>query len=158
MFKLFRTKETTVASRQDTRADTSGTTPEERPTRDWIDDLSDDERDRVIEKVAVGVVKRGMETPAILFLEMHKPVSFFASQGLVILSPFTAPFIGLDNVQVASKLLEKRENVELLIRRIEDLSVERDAEEKAASKAARAARKKTGRERSPRDHSVSKHT
>src|SRR5207248_272623 len=100
--------------------------------RDWTDDLSDDERDQVIEKIAHGVVRHRMETAAILFLEMHKPVSFFASQSMVVLSPFTAPFVGLENVQVASKLMEKRENVELLIRRIEEVSVEQDAARKAA--------------------------
>jgi len=112
-------------------------TPEERPARDWIDELSDEERDEVIEKVAKTVVKRGMETPAILFLEMHKPVSFFASQSLVVVSPFAGPFIGMDNVQVASKLMEKRENVERLIQRIEELAVARDIELKAAKRRAR---------------------
>jgi hypothetical protein len=123
----------------------SGGTAIEREPRDWTDELSDEERDRVIENVARGAVDRGMATPAILFLEMHKPVSFFASQGLVMFSPFTAPFIGMDNVQVASKLIEKRENVELLIRRIEELSTERDAEEHARRQAARAA-KRNGQE------------
>lgn len=99
--------------------------------RDWLDDVSDEERDRVIEKIAQEVVKRGMDTPAVLFLEMHKPVSFFASQTLVAMSPFTAPFVGMGNVQVASKLMEKRENVELLIRRIEELAAEQDAEARA---------------------------
>lgn len=105
--------------------------------RDWLDALTDEERDRIIESVAQGVVRHRMETAAILFLEMHKPVSFMASQGLVVLSPFTAPFIGMENVQLASKLIEKRENVELLIRRIEELSAEKEAEDRASKKIAR---------------------
>jgi hypothetical protein len=63
-----------------------------------------------------------METPAILFLEMHKPLSFIASQGLVTTSPLIAPFIGIENVQIASQLLADRKNVELLIDRIEELA------------------------------------
>jgi hypothetical protein len=114
--------------------------PVERAPRDWVDDLPDSERDEIIEKVATQVVSRRMATPAILFLEMHKPVSFIASQSLVVLSPFTAPFVGMDNVQVASKLLEKRENVEKLIQRIEELSAEQEAGDRASKKAARAAR------------------
>jgi hypothetical protein len=109
--------------------------------------LADDERDRIIEKIAQETVKRGMETPAVLFLEMHKPVSFFASQSLVVFSPFTAPFVGLENVQVASKLMEKRENVELLIRRIEELSVERNAERDAERKATKQAAKQAAQNR-----------
>lgn len=92
---------------------------------DWYEELGAEERDRVIDTIAQAVAKRGMETPAILFLEMHKPVSFFASQGLVITSPFVAPLIGIDNVRLASRLFEKRENVELLIQRIEELAVEK---------------------------------
>ena len=109
--------------------------------RDWLDDLTDEERDRIVEKVAQSVVRHKMETAAILFLEMHKPVSFMASQGLVVLSPFTAPFVGMENVQLASKLIEKRENVEVLIRRIEELSVEKEAEERSAKMIARSTNK-----------------
>jgi hypothetical protein len=90
--------------------------------RDWMDDLTPQERDDLIEKIAQGVVKRGMQTPAILFLEMHKPLTFVASQSLVVSSPFIAPFVGIGNIQLAAKLIEKRENIELLIERIEELS------------------------------------
>jgi hypothetical protein len=92
---------------------------------DWYEELAPEERERVIETVAQAVSKRGMETPAILFLEMHKPISLFASQGLVVSSPYVAPLIGIDNVRIAARLLEKRENVELLIQRIEELAVEK---------------------------------
>jgi hypothetical protein len=92
---------------------------------DWSEELSDEERDRWIEKLADGVVKRGMEAPAILFLEMHKPLTFIASQSLVVGSPFIAPFVGIENVQAASKLMAKRENVERLIDRIEEMREER---------------------------------
>ena len=104
--------------------------PDEQRLRDWTDDLPDEQRDRIIETVAREVVKRRMETAAILFLEMHKPVSFLASQGMVMFSPFTAPFIGMENVKVASKLMEKQENLELLVRRIEELSVEQEPTKK----------------------------
>jgi hypothetical protein len=93
--------------------------------RDWSDELTVEERDAWIEKVASGVVKRGLETPMVLFLEMHKPLSFVASQGLIVTSPFVAPFVGIDNVQMLSKLIEKRENIELLVQRIEELGQER---------------------------------
>jgi len=90
--------------------------------RNWLVEISDGEQDKLIEKIADGVVKRGMDTPAIFFLEMHKPLTFFASQGLIVLSPFVGPFVGIENVRIVSKLLEKRENVERLIQRIEELA------------------------------------
>ena len=92
---------------------------------DWYAEIEAEERDRVVENVAQAIARRGMETPAILFLEMHKPVSVFASQGLIVTSPLIAPLIGLENIRIAARLFEKRENVELLIRRIEDLAVEK---------------------------------
>lgn len=93
----------------------------------WDVEIPNDERDRWIDKLATGVVARAMETPTILFLEMHKPLSFIASQGVVVMSPFLAPLVGFENVRLAVKLMERRENVELLIQRIEDLSQERKA-------------------------------
>jgi hypothetical protein len=93
--------------------------------RDWSEELSTEERDAWIEKISRGIVARGMATPAVLFLEMHKPLAFVASQGLVMTSGFTAPFVGMDNLQAFTKLIEKRENVELLVQRIEELAEER---------------------------------
>jgi len=92
---------------------------------DWGDPLPEEERDALVERIARAVVRRRMETPAILFLEMHRPVSFIAGQSLVVLSPFVGPFVGIENVQIISRLLESRDNIDCLIRRIEELSVER---------------------------------
>lgn len=85
-------------------------------------ELTPEERDALIERIATGIIRRGMETPAVLFLEMHKPLSFMASQGLVVTAPLIAPILGFDKVQMAGKLMEDRGNIERLIRRIEELA------------------------------------
>ena len=100
----------------------------ERVNRWQDDELSDEERDAILEKIAQGVVRRGMAAPAVLFLELNKPLSFVASQSLIVLTPFLAPFVGVDNVHRYSRLLEKRENVERLIERIEQLEHEKGQE------------------------------
>lgn len=92
---------------------------------DAEEDADAEQRDAVIERIAREVVGRRMETPAILFLEMHKPLSFVASQGVLVGAPVFAPFFGIKNVEVASRLMANRGNVELLIRRIEELAAER---------------------------------
>jgi hypothetical protein len=89
-------------------------------------ELTPEERDRIVESWAQKVVGRGLETPAILFLEMHKPLSFIASQAVIVGSPLAAPFFGFENIHRFSKILEDRKNVELLIQRIEELAAERD--------------------------------
>ena len=81
-----------------------------------------DERDSLIDSLAEKVVARRLETPAVLFLEMHKPLSFLASQTMLVAMPFLAPLIGGQRVADMSKLLQKRENIELLITRIETMA------------------------------------
>ena len=96
------------------------------PTTDQIEgDLSPEDRDKLIDELARKIVERGLETPAILFLEMHKPVAFLAGQSLLVASPFLAPIFGMEGVQRYSSLLSSQENVEFLIRRIEDLAEEK---------------------------------
>lgn len=101
--------------------------PQEIPPQPELDDeeLSPEERDKLIDELARKVVDRRLETPAILFLEMHKPVTFLASQTMLVASPFLVPLFGLEGVQKYSRLFSTRENVELLIQRIENLADER---------------------------------
>ncbi len=86
------------------------------------DQLSSEERDKLIDELAQKIVDRRMETPAIMFLEMHKPVTFLASQSMLVASPFLVPLFGAEGVQRYSRLFSSVDNVELLIERIEDLS------------------------------------
>jgi hypothetical protein len=90
---------------------------------DWDAELPEAERDAMIEKFAQMVDARGLHVPAIWFLELHKPLTFFASQSLLLSSGFLAPVFGPKKVQQFAKLLESRDNIELLIRRIEEMSV-----------------------------------
>ena len=89
------------------------------PGFDWDAELPDERRDELVDKLAEKVIQRGMQTPAILMLEMHKPLSFLAGQSLLLGSGFLAPLFGPQNVQQYAKLLESRDNIELLIQRIE---------------------------------------
>lgn len=89
--------------------------------------LSSEERDRLIDELAQKVSNRRMETAAILFLEMNKPISFLASQSMIVASPFIVPLFGIDGVRKCSQLFSSTENVERLVDRIEELADERDA-------------------------------
>lgn len=89
--------------------------------------LTEEQKNEVIESLAQKVAGKRLEMPAVLFLEMHKPLSFVASQSLLVAMPFLAPFFGAQGVADFSKLFSERENVEALIDRIEQLSAEADA-------------------------------
>ena len=86
----------------------------------WDEPLAPDERERLLDGVAEAVVRRGLETPALFALEMHRPFGFLASQGLIVFAPLLAPLIGLDRMQSAARLLREPDAVEALIGRIEE--------------------------------------
>ena len=97
----------------------------------WIRELSPEDEDRIINRIADEVIKRELETVTIMFLESVKPVSYIGSQfSLAFLAPFSVfGDLGLDY----AKFFEKRENVEKLLKRIEERVKLKD-EEKRRSK------------------------
>ena len=87
---------------------------------DWDAPVSEDERDRVFDKIVGAVRKWRLEIPATLFLESSAPLSHIAGQSLVAFSPFVAPLLpdGIHGVQRLQKILEHPQNVRILIDRI----------------------------------------
>lgn len=88
----------------------------------WDKPLERERRDAIIEQIAQWVHKRQLHVPAIFLLEMHKPVTFLASQGLLLSSGFLAPLFGPHRLQEVVQLLEDRENIERLLARLEALA------------------------------------
>ncbi len=80
------------------------------------------DRDELIDTVARRVVGAGLEVPAVFFLEMNKPLAFISGQALLIGAPVLAPFFGLHRTNDFAGLMSDRQNVERLLRRIEELS------------------------------------
>ncbi len=89
----------------------------------------DGERDwtGAVDKAATKIVDLGMEMPVVLFLEAHKPVTFFINQLFIFLAPILAPIFGGRTEEVA-KFFEEKENIEKLIRRIEEKAEEKKLE------------------------------
>lgn len=78
-----------------------------------------------IERAAGWVVEKRLESPAILFLELHKPVAFLMGQLLYFGTPILAPLFGFDKLQKAAGVLSDRDTVETFISLIEKTSIER---------------------------------
>ena len=93
---------------------------------DMCTPLTEEQKNEVIESLAKKIAGRRLEMPAVLFLDMHKPLSFIASQSLLVAMPFLAPVFGAQGIADLSKLLAERDNVEALITRIEEMSAEMD--------------------------------
>ena len=85
----------------------------------WSEPLTADERGALLETVALAVRRRGLQTPALFFIEMNRPLGFTACQGLIALAPFIAPLLGLDRVQKLGRLLADPRAVDELVTRLE---------------------------------------
>ena len=85
----------------------------------WSEELTVEERDALIEKAAHEIQKRKLEAPAILMLELHKPLAYVGGHAVVALSPLMVPFLGFDAVNNYSRLFADKNNIELLLQRIE---------------------------------------
>ena len=86
----------------------------------WDEELTEDETETLLRKAAQEISKRKMNTPAILALEMHKPLAYVGGNAAVAMAPFMVPFLGFDAVNNYSRLLSKRENLERLIVMLEE--------------------------------------
>ena len=72
-----------------------------------------------------------MTVPAIFFLESVKPLSFVGSQAMHSFEPFVHAFFPVRDYERFALMMERRENLEALLVRIEHRDDEARAEEKA---------------------------
>ncbi len=97
----------------------------------------------IMEKIAAKVVGLRMTVPAILFLESVKPLNYIGAQALIFFEPFVQVLFNLKEYDTFRQMMERRENVERLLLKIEEL----DAQALAREKSARKARKEASRQR-----------
>jgi hypothetical protein len=84
-----------------------------------IVELSVDQRDLLIERLAQKVSRWGLTAPAILFLEANKPFSFIGSQVLLFFQPLLGFLLGDEIMGGYAQLLEDQANVERLLHLLE---------------------------------------
>lgn len=83
--------------------------------------LSGARRDQLIDDLAHRLDSWSLTTPAIAFLEVHKPLSFVASQSLLALQPLLGFFLGDVSLGEYATLLEEPRSLERVISRLEEL-------------------------------------
>ncbi len=96
---------------------------------DLTEPLTDAQADEICEFLAGRVVGLGLTVPAILALEMHRPLTHLASHALVAISPILAPVLGIDSIGSFGRLIHHPGGVDKLITSIEKHS---DTKEKEA--------------------------
>lgn len=82
---------------------------------------------QLLQRVAETVVKRGMATPAVVFLESLGPMSYLGSQALHFFLPILELAFNPKDVAQVAALLERRDTIEQLIRLIDAAAAPREA-------------------------------
>jgi len=90
-----------------------------------------DEDQALLDRLAAWVSTRRLETPAVLFLESVRPMSFVGSQAMFFLEPFARAVFNASDYERLARLLERRSNLELLVRAIETAADKREDEARA---------------------------
>jgi len=77
------------------------------------------EQDEVLEKVAKKVVEKRMTVPALMFIESVKPLNFIGSQVMVFFEPIVQALFDFKSYNIFREIIEERDNVEILMQKIE---------------------------------------
>ncbi len=85
-------------------------------------------RDEIVNAIAERVRQFGVIVPAIFFLEMHKPLSYVGGQAMHFFAPIVGTFF--ETFEDYAYFFDDRNNVELLIQRLEAIALEEERADK----------------------------
>ena len=113
------------------------------------DELDPDRRDFLLDYAAEKITKHGMSVPAVMGLEMARPLSFIGSQMVWGAGPLAAVFVNDRYINELALIMEDRDNIEELILRIEAIEDRKKVQENLARQEAKR-RKREEREEAER--------
>ena len=91
-----------------------------------------DAQRQVVERLCREVVRRHLTTPALLFLEMSRPLNNVGAHLLHFFSPLLSVFTDTTHVREFARFLERRGSIDYFCRRIEDLEAAATKREQTA--------------------------
>lgn len=77
------------------------------------------EEEQLLDRLAARVVDLRLEVPAILALESGRPLSVLAGQAMLFFEPLIQSLFSFSDYRRYSAIIQRRENIETLIRLIE---------------------------------------
>lgn len=77
------------------------------------------DKNEVLNSCANWLKEKRLESPAILFLEMHRPLRSLAHSGALMSAPILGALFGFSRINEIVSLLEEEANVETLISLLE---------------------------------------
>ena len=84
--------------------------------------LTPEEEEALIEKIAKKIVSSGFNFPAMVFLNSSKPFTHLGRELFYFVEPFINPFLDIDKFGKKYQIFKEEENIERLIKKIEELS------------------------------------
>lgn len=101
------------------------------------EEISEERKDEIINKLANGIVKRRLSAPIIMFLESVKPMNYLGSQLMIFFEPIVLAIFNVTQYREIAVILEERGSIErilLAIERIDDEDKAKRDEEKRIKK------------------------
>lgn len=108
----------------------------------FASDLTQERKAELCTKIADRIVRLRLTPVAVIMLESVKPLSFMGSQLMVFLAPMVGAFTSSPVYDEMTAFLEDRSNLEMLIRRIEELESDWAKKERTEKEERKEARKK----------------
>lgn len=103
----------------------------------WDIEVTPEDEEKMIKNIAQKIHKSGLDVAAILMIETVKPLSYIGTQlGRFFISPFLPVFgenVGINGEKLL-QIFEKHENMEKLIKSVEELQ-RKEEEQKKTEKA-----------------------
>ena len=89
----------------------------------------------VVQRVAHAIVRRRMATPALMLLEMARPLSYVGAQTMHFFAPVLTALVDREGYRHLAAFLERRGAVDYLCRQIEALEAQQEAHQEAHQEA-----------------------
>jgi len=83
----------------------------------------DDATRDIVDRVCRSIVKRGMTTPALMALEMSRPLNFVAAQAMHIVRPAADLVLDTQSLKQFACFLEQRGSIEYFCNRLQQHAV-----------------------------------
>ena len=91
--------------------------------------IVDDETRAIVDKLAHEIVRRRLTTPALLALEMGRPLNYIGSQAMVFMQPIVSVLFNTEGYEAFARFMEQRKSVDYLCDRIEQTEADLIAKE-----------------------------
>jgi hypothetical protein len=90
-----------------------------------------------LDRLAGWLAERRLATAAVLFLESVKPMNFVGSQAMFFFEPMVKAFLTGEGYTRFARIMERRENVERFLERIEAADAQQQERERKSDRADR---------------------